>query len=163
VTLYRSSCQSGRTFEVCVMLSTSNFPPPGEIPGCKSFGSLLSSTSSASVLVTYAQQVIDGEGGRWVPKEPFCHDHCPWLQPLGWVMTGLHSSWTSVEFNQLISVRTAVSRDALTSRCHGGRDEDRRMIQKQGLCTRGRVCNCNIVLSVADGHWKCNCSGATYF
>lgn len=105
------------------MLYTSNFSPPGEIPGHKSSGSLLNSTASASVLVTFAWQVIDGEGGRWVPKEHFCCDRCAWQQPLGWVMKGLHGSWTSVKFKQLSSVCTAASRGALTSQCHGGQGE----------------------------------------
>ena len=115
------------------MLYTSNFPPPGEIPGHKSFGSLLNSTASALAFVTYAWQVIDGEGGRWVPKERFCRDRCPWQQPLGWVMKGLHGSWTSVEFKQLSSVSMAASRGALTSQRHGGQGEDTDVIQKQGL------------------------------
>ena len=157
MTLYRSSCQSHCTFEVYMMLSSSNFSPPCEIPGHKSFGSLLNSTASASALETYAQQVIDGEGERWVPKECFCCDRCPWQQPLGWVMKGLHGGWTSVEFKQLSSLCTAASRGALMLQCHGGQDEDTRMIQKEELCMRERVRESNVALSVAGCYWKCNC------
>lgn len=41
----------------------------------------------------------------------FCHARRPWQQPLGWVMKGLHGSWTWVEFNQL----SPASRGAVTS------------------------------------------------
>lgn len=146
-----------------MVLFTSKFPLPGEIPGHKSFGSFPNSTASASALVTYARQVIDGEGGRWVPKDRSCRDRCPWQQPLGQVMKGLHSSWTPVEFKELSSVCMAASRGTLTSWSRGGQDGDTHLIQKEGSCIKERVWNSNVVLSVSDCHWKSNYSGATYF